>query len=138
MCAPRVFAIALRHCLLVVGQVLFDLAVVIALALRSRTELDAENLFLHKQLALFQERQVRPRRANYSLGEGHTEPVLCLAETLAHVKPDPLLRWHRKEFRLFWRWKSKRSRQPLRKNLRELIRRMAAENQTSGEERICQ
>jgi hypothetical protein len=26
---------------------------------------------------------------------------------LVTVKPDTLVRWHRKEFRLFWRWKSK-------------------------------
>jgi hypothetical protein len=32
--------------------------------LRSRTSLAAENLFLRKQLALYRERQVNPRRAN--------------------------------------------------------------------------
>src|SRR5215831_190495 len=36
------------------------------LVLRSRRALAAENLFLRKQLALFQERKVKPHRANDS------------------------------------------------------------------------
>ena len=53
-------------------------------------------------------------------------------------KPDTLIRWHRKGFRLFWRWKSKPTGRPrLPKDLRQLIREMAAENLTWGEERIA-
>jgi len=33
-------------------------------AMRSRAQLAAENLFLRKQLALYQERKVKPRRAD--------------------------------------------------------------------------
>ena len=140
MCAPRVFVKALRHCLLTIGQVLFDLAVLIALALRSRTELAAENLFLRKQLALFQERQVRPRRAKDSTRwvMATLSRLFAWRNALVNVKPDTLLRWHRKGFRLFWRWKSRPAARPrLPKDLRELIRRMAVENQTWGEERIA-
>jgi hypothetical protein len=55
---------------------------------------------------------------------------------LVNVKPDTLIRWHRKGFRLFWRWKSKpMGRHGLPKNLRQLIRQMAAENVTWREER---
>lgn len=37
---------------------------------------------------------------------------------LVLVKPDALIRWHRKGFRLFWRWKSKPVGRPrLPKNL---------------------
>ena len=42
--------------------------------LQSRSALAAENLFLRKQLALYQERQVRPRRATDA-----TRPVMILA-----------------------------------------------------------
>jgi putative transposase len=57
---------------------------------------------------------------------------------LVNVKPDTLIRWHRKGFRLFWRWKSKSTGRPrLPKDLRQLIREMAAENPTWGEERIA-
>jgi transposase InsO family protein len=57
---------------------------------------------------------------------------------LVNVKPDTFLRWHRKGYRLFWRWKSRpvgRPRIPV--DLRKLIREMAAENPTWGEERIA-
>jgi hypothetical protein len=59
-------------------------------------------------------------------------------EALVNVKPDTLIRWHRKGFRLFWLWKSKPSGRPrLAKYLRQLIREMAVENSTWGEERIA-
>jgi transposase InsO family protein len=57
---------------------------------------------------------------------------------LVVVKPDTLIGWHRKGFRLFWRWKSRPAgRPPLPKDLRQLIRAMAEENVTWGEERIA-
>jgi transposase InsO family protein len=59
-------------------------------------------------------------------------------DALVNVKPDTLIRWHRKGFRLFWRWKSKPTGRPrLPKDLRELICKMASENPTWGEERIA-
>jgi putative transposase len=58
-------------------------------------------------------------------------------ESLVIVKPDTLVRWHRKGFRLFWRWKSKPTGRPrLPAGLRDLIREMATENPSWGEERI--
>jgi putative transposase len=39
-----------------------DVAEIVRLGLRSRTALIAENLFLRKQLAFYQEREIRPRR----------------------------------------------------------------------------
>jgi hypothetical protein len=41
-------------------QVARDLVALIASAMRSRTQLAAENLFLRKQLALYLERHVKP------------------------------------------------------------------------------
>ena len=113
---------------------------VAVLAAHSRTALAVENLFLRKQLALFQERKVRPRRA-----DGGTRGTMAALsrmfqrrDALVNVKPDTLIRWHRKGFRLFWRWKSRSTGRPrLPNNLRELIRQMAAENPTWGEERIA-
>jgi hypothetical protein len=40
-----------------------DLASLMSLAMRSRAQLAAENLFLRRQLALYMERRVKPRRA---------------------------------------------------------------------------
>jgi transposase InsO family protein len=117
-----------------------DLVRLAFLAAHSRRALAAENLFLRKQLALFQERKVKPRRANDS-----TRWVMVTLSrmfpwrgALVNVQADTLIRWHRKGFRLFWRWKSKPSGRPgLPKNLRQMIRQMAAENVTWGEERIA-
>jgi hypothetical protein len=74
--------------------------------MRSRTSLAAENLFLRKQLAFYQERKVKPRRAD--------NPTLVLLsrwfnwrDALIVVRPRTLVAWHRKGWRLFWRWKSR-------------------------------
>jgi transposase InsO family protein len=57
---------------------------------------------------------------------------------LVVVKADTLIRWHRKGFRLFWRWKSTApGRPPIPANLRRLIAQMATANRTWGEERIA-
>jgi hypothetical protein len=53
------------------------------------------------------------------------------------VKPETFTRWHRQGFRLFWRWKSRPGRPTLPKELEALIRRMALENPTWGQERIA-
>ena len=106
---------------------------------RSRSSLSAENLFLRKQLALFQERRVKPCRADDSTRwmMAALSRLFDWRGALVAVQADTLVRWHRKGFRLFWRWKSKPTGRPrLPKNLQELIRRMSAENPSWGQERI--
>jgi hypothetical protein len=59
-------------------------------------------------------------------------------QALVIVKPGTFIKWHHTGFRVFWKWKSRRSGRPqLPKKLCELIRRMAHENPTWGEERIA-
>jgi putative transposase len=128
------------HCLRTISSVVADLVRLTFLAAHSRRALAAENLFLRKQLALFQERKVKPRRANDSTWwvMATLSSVFPWRGALVNVKADTLIRWHRQGFLLFWRWKSKsRGRPCLPKNLRRLIRQMAAENVTWGEERIA-
>src|SRR5215469_3138754 len=128
------------HCFQTTVGVFLDLASLPILAARSHTTLIAENLFLRKQLALFQERKTRPRRADDA-----TRWVMATLSrffpwrgALVNVRPDTLTRWHRQGFRLFWRWKSRPAgRPPLPQDLRRLIREMAAENVSWGEERIA-
>jgi putative transposase len=109
------------------------------LCLRSPTTLAAENLFLRKQLALYQERHVKPRHATNAI-----RLVLVWLgrwfdwrQALTIVQPATFIRWHRQGFRLFWRWKSTPGRPPIPADLQALIRRMARENSTWGEERIA-
>jgi putative transposase len=109
------------------------------LCLRPPAALAAENLFLRKQLALYQERHVTPRRAT----DATRLALVWLGrwfdwrQTLAVVQPATFLRWHRQGFRLLWRWKSTPRRSPIPADLQALIRRMARENPMWGEERIA-
>ena len=48
-----------------------------------------------------------------------------------------MIGWHRKGFRLFWCWKSEAGRRPIPLELQQLIRKMARENPSWGEERIA-
>jgi len=57
-------AAGIKHCLLTAFAVLLNLCQFVFLAVRSHRSLAAENLFLRKQLALFQERKVQSRRAD--------------------------------------------------------------------------
>jgi putative transposase len=112
----------------------------IRLFLTSRVALIAENLFLRKQLALFQERKVRPRRttAAFRLAMVALAKFFDWRGALVIGKPETFIKWQRTAFRMFWRWKSrKRGRPALPKNIRELVRQMARENPTWGEERIA-
>ena len=125
--------------LIVLRAVVADLVGSVALAFRSRRSLEAEVLFLRRQLALYVERGVRPRRI-----DAVTRVSLALwsrlfewRSALVVVRPQTLIRWHRAGFRLFWKWKSRAGRPPIPLELRQLIRRMARENPLWGQERIA-
>jgi putative transposase len=104
------------------------------LLFRSRTALSAEVLFLRKQLACYDERQVQPRRLNDSARVGLILwSRLCNwkeALVLVIVKPETLIGWHRKGFKLFWKWKSQAGRPRIPENIRKLIVQMAQGNPT--------
>ena len=107
---------------------------------RSRAALAAENVFLRRQLALFQEHEQKAQRTTaadrFTLST--SARFFDWREALVIVKPATLIGWHRNAFRRFWRWKSRPvGRPPLSGSLREVIRRMAAENPSWGEERIA-
>jgi len=59
--------------------------------------------------------------------------------TLVLVKPETVVAWHRKGFRLFWTWKvrhGQRGRPAITREIRDLIRTMCRENPTWGAPRI--
>ena len=117
-----------------------DAITLLRVSLQSRTALAAENLFLRKQLALYRERQAKPRRADSAtrLALVLLARVIDWRPVLTVVQPDTLLRWHRAGWRLFWRWKSRRRGRPrIPVNLQQLILVMARANPTWGEERIA-
>jgi putative transposase len=90
------------------------------LFLISHAALIAENLFLRKQLAMFKEREQRPRPASRATRLA----MIALARffdwrsALVVVKPETFIEWHRNAFRIFWRWKfGKKGRPALPQNL---------------------
>jgi putative transposase len=54
------------------------------------------------------------------------------------VKPETVIAWHRRGFRLFWTWKSRRhtGRSRVPKDVRVLIRELSAQNPLWGAPRI--
>jgi putative transposase len=130
---------ALNHLLNVSFEILLDVRRFLSLGVRSYSALRAKNLFLRRQLALFAERKVKARRAD----DGTRLTLVLLSrffawkDALVIVKPETLISWHRKGFRL-WRWKSKRRGRPrLPVELQQLIAQIAEHNATWGEERIA-
>ena len=99
----------------------------------------AENLFLRKQLAFYQEHQIRPHRltaaARFSLL--FWSRFFDWRNALVIVKPETLIRGHRKGFKLFWKWKSRPGRPGIPVSLRHLITAMARDNPTWGQARIA-
>jgi putative transposase len=105
----------------------------------SRRALVAENLFLRKQLAFYQEHQIRPRwltaMARCSLL--FWSRYFDWRNALVIVKPETLIGWQRKGFKLFWKWKSRPGRPCIPAELRQLIAKIVRENPTWGQARIA-
>jgi len=89
---------AVAHCFRASSLVVFDLVRLAFLVARSQNTLAAENLFLRKQLALFQERKAKPRRADDSTRwiMAALSRMFLWRDALVNVKPDTLIRWQRK------------------------------------------
>src|SRR5215813_12185085 len=106
-----------------------------------RHKLALEAVALRQQLAVFKRKQPRPKLHRLDrlfwivlrrLWEGWSDALII-------VTPETVVSWHRAGFRLFWRWQSqrRRARRPkVNEQIRQLIRRMKAENPTWGAPRI--
>jgi hypothetical protein len=109
------------------------------LGLRSPTALAAENLFLRKQLALYEERHVKPTRATNATRFA----LVWLSRwfdwrpALVIVQPETFSRWCRQGGGWWWFWKSQPGRPPIPMELQGLIRQMARDNLTWGQRRIA-
>lgn len=114
----------------------------IAALLRPKARLVAENLLLRQQLLILQRKNSQPRLKN---SDRLFWIVACRRfsgwrEALLVVKPETVVRWHRKGWRAYWRWRSQRGgkggRRRIPPELRALIRRMASDNKLWGQRRI--
>jgi hypothetical protein len=107
--------------------VFLDFPSLLMLAFRSRSAVEAENLFLRKQLALFQERKIKPHRADDSTRwlMSFVSRWFDWGNALVVVKPETLIRWHRKGFRLCWRSPVRQTATSSAERFQALIRQMA-------------
>jgi len=117
----------------------FDILRLVVSFLRPSSAIRAENLVLRKQLASYIERGIKPRRLDHA-----TRVSIALftrmfdwRASVVNVRPATIVRWHQLGWRILWRRKCRAGRPPIPAELRNLIRRMAAENPLWGEERIA-
>jgi hypothetical protein len=108
---------------------------------KSRTRLEAENLFLRHQLTIALRQapsRLRLRGSDRALLIGITRLWPSLLGMTQLVQPETILRWHRAGFKGFWRWKSRNraGRPQINRGLRDLIQRMSKENPQWGASRI--
>jgi putative transposase len=99
---------------------------------RSRNQQAVVELALRQQLATYAHTGSKPRLT--PLDRAFWVALFRFwphwRDTLVIVKPDTVIRWHRKGFRLYWRAISKRGpgRPPISEEVKQLIRRLAREN----------
>jgi transposase InsO family protein len=108
-------------------------------ACRSRNDLVLENLLLRHQLEVLARARPKPRLRNADGPMGLAQACLAgWAHHLRIVRPETVIGWHRKGWRLYWTWRSRTrlGRPRLSPEVRELIARMSRENRLWGTERI--
>ncbi len=107
----------------------------------SRKRLEAENLALRHQVTVL--RRSAPRRLRLRSSDRFLFALLYrlwpgVMEAIVIVQPETIVRWHRRGFRAFWRWKSQRrpGRPRMPKEIRDLIREVSLANPLWGAPRI--
>ena len=108
--------------------------------LKSRTELQLEIVYLRKQLEILARSSAKPRfrPSDRFFFSTLTDVYSSWTETLLIVKPETVIRWHQRGFKLYWRWKSRSAlgRPAIPHAQINLIRQMAADNPRWGAPRI--
>ena len=78
-------------------------------SLKAQRELALENLALRQQLAIVQRKTKRPKltRVDRAFRVALSSLWPDWHNALVLVKPETVIRWHRKGFKLYWTWKSR-------------------------------
>ncbi len=99
---------------------------------RTRNQQALVVLALRQQLATYAQACVKPRLTllDRAFWVALSRYWLGWKDVLVIVKPDTVVRWHRKGFRLYWRWRSKRGpgRPRITMEVQSLIKRFALDN----------
>ena len=109
------------------------------LSSKTRQSVVLENLLLRQQIIIFKRKTKRPRIENID------RIILAWISKLWNdwksamiiVKPETVIGWHRKNFQLYWKWKSRRAGRPkINWELIKLIRKLQKENPIWTPQRI--
>ncbi len=108
---------------------------------RRRGSLLLENLVLRQQVSVLKRKNGRPKLTGMDrwFWVAVSRVWSGWKASLLVVKPETVVEWHRRGFRLYWRLKSKAKqlgRTPISKELQQLIFQMASENPGWGAPRI--
>jgi transposase InsO family protein len=119
-----------------IAKLIFGL---IKLIFRDKTDLVLENLALRHQLEVL-ERKKKPKlkKPDRIFWVWLSHVWSDWKSSIIFVKPQTVIKWHRKGFKLYWRWKCrhKPGRPKIPKEVRRLIRQMCLENPDWGAPRI--
>src|ERR1700730_18163752 len=97
--------------------------------LKSRARLEAENIILRQQVIVLSRKapsRVRLRNIDRLIFVWLYRSFPSILNAIIVVKPETVIRWHRRGFRAYWHWKSRRCgvRPRIDREIRDLIRRM--------------
>ena len=118
-----------------------QLTYAVSLRFKSRARLEAENLVLRQQLNVLMRKL--PKRLRLRNSDRLRLVWLywlfpSILSVIQIVKPETVIRWHRRGFQAYWRWKSRPSvgRPPIDAEIRDLIRQISTANPLWGAPRI--
>jgi len=120
---------------------LIKLLLVARTKLKSRARLEAENIVLRQQVIVLSRKtrsRARLRNIDRLIFVRLCRLFPSILNAITVVKPETVIRWHRRGFQAYWRWKSRRhgGRPRIQREIRDLIRRMNKENPLWGAPRI--
>ena len=90
--------------------ILYAIGMFVADVVKSRSRLEAENVFLRHQLNLALRQKpfrIRLRDSDRALLVWMVRLWPGLLDAVRVVQPETVVRWHRAGVRAFWRWKSR-------------------------------
>ena len=121
--------------------VLIRLLLVARSRLTSRARLEAENIILRQQVIVLSRKapsRVPLKNIDRLIFVWLYRSFPSILNAIIVVKPETVIRWHRRGFRAHWHWKSRRcgGRPRIDREIRDLIRRMSKENSLWGALRI--
>ena len=114
-------------------EFLIKLLLVARSKLKSRARLEAENIVLRQQVIVLSRKarsRLRLRNIDRLILVWMYRLFPTILNAITVIKLETVIRWHRRGFRAYWRWKSRQrgGRPRIDREIRDLIRRMSKEN----------